>query len=125
MDIGQYTTTGNCDITEETVQLFVVLDGQGNVTGDDTTLLVVASGVAGQFENFRTEILEDGRQVHGCTGAHARRVLALANVASNTTDGELQARLGARADGTLLVTTTTLAFSCGWCGGYGLVVVVC
>ena len=66
---------GNGDISQQTVQLFVVLDGKSNVTGDDTRLFVVAGGVSGQLEDFGTEVFQDGSQVHGGSGTHASGVL--------------------------------------------------
>jgi hypothetical protein len=48
------------DVTKKLVQLLVVADGKLEMTGDDTRLLVVASGIAGQLEDFGSEILEHG-----------------------------------------------------------------
>ena len=42
-------------------------DGELQVTGDDTGLLVVASSVTGQLENLSSEVLEDGGEVDGST----------------------------------------------------------
>lgn len=75
MDVGQDTTRGDRDATEELVQLLIVLDGERDVAGDNTTLLVVTGGVAGELEDFGAEILEDGRKVDGRTGSHAGGVL--------------------------------------------------
>jgi hypothetical protein len=50
-------------ITEQFVQLFVVTDGELQVTRNDTLLLVVTSSVTGQFENFSREVFEDGSEV--------------------------------------------------------------
>lgn len=44
-------------------QLFVVPDGELKVTRHDTVLLVVTSGVASEFENLGSEVLEDGGEV--------------------------------------------------------------
>ena len=45
--------------------------------GDDSGLLVVPSGVAGQLEDLGGEVLHDGGHVDGGAGAHALRVVAL------------------------------------------------
>ena len=47
VDVGQDTSLGDGDAAEELVELFVVADGQLQVTGDDAGALVVAGGVAG------------------------------------------------------------------------------
>lgn len=43
--------------------LLVVADGELQVTGDDTLLLVVARGVASELENLGSEVLEDCGEV--------------------------------------------------------------
>lgn len=67
MDVGQHTTLGDCDMSQQLVQLLIVPDGELKMTGDDTGLLVVPSRIARQFENLSREILEDGRQIDGST----------------------------------------------------------
>ena len=52
MDVGQNTTLGNGDVSKKLVQLLVVADGELEMAGDDTGLLVVAGGVAGQLEDL-------------------------------------------------------------------------
>lgn len=63
MDVRQDTTLGNCDVTQELVQLLVVTNGELQVTRDDTRLLVVTSGVTSQLENFGSQVLQDSREV--------------------------------------------------------------
>ena len=110
VDVGEDTTGGDGDTSEKLVELLVVLDGEGDVTGDDTALLVVAGGVTGELEDLGTEVLEDGGEVDGSTGTHAGGVLALTEVTADTTDGELKSGLGGRAGG-LLLTAASLSFS--------------
>ncbi|EJK66207.1 hypothetical protein THAOC_12889 [Thalassiosira oceanica] len=110
VDVGQNTAAGDGDSSEELVELLVVLDGQGDVAGDDTCLFVVAGGVSGELEDLGAEVLEDGGEVDGRTGSHAGGVLALAEVTSDTTDGELKPGLGRRGGG-LLLTAASLSFS--------------
>ena len=112
MNVGQDSSTGNGDISKKLVQLFVVLDRQGNVTGDDTALLVVTGSVSGQLEDFSTQVLEDSGKVHGGTGSHTSGVLSLTKVTADTTNGELKSSLAGRALGSLLVSATSLSFSC-------------
>ena len=68
MDVGENTAGGDGDATEQLVELLIVLDGQGDVAGDDAGLLVVTGGVASELEDLSTEVLEDGGEVD--TGAN-------------------------------------------------------
>lgn len=63
LDVGHDTTLRDDNMSEELVQLFVVADGELQVTGDDTLLLVVARGIASEFENFGSQVLEDCGEV--------------------------------------------------------------
>ena len=46
LDVGEDTSLSNGDSGQEFVQLFVITDGQLQVTGDDPGLLVVTGSVA-------------------------------------------------------------------------------
>ena len=90
LDVGQNTTLSDGDAGEELVQLFVVPDGQLQVTGDDPRLLVVTSGITSQLENFSSEVLHHGSEVHGGTGTDAIGIVALAEKPVDTANGELE-----------------------------------
>lgn len=94
MNVGQDTTLGDGDVTQELVQLLIVPDGELQVAGDDTCLLVVTGGVASQLENLGSEVLKDGSQVDGGTGTDTLGVVALAEKTVDTADGERQTSLG-------------------------------
>ena len=119
LDVGQDTSLGDGDSAQELVQLLVVADGQLQVAGVDSGLLVVAGSVAGQLEHFSGEVFENSGQVdlksdksqsdqeiervqeetNRCSGSDALSVVALAEHAVQTTDWELEsgsrgARLG-------------------------------
>lgn len=94
MDVGKDTTLGNGDMAQELVQLLIVADGKLEVTRNDTGLLVVASGVASQLENFSGQVLQNGSEVHGSTGTDTLSVVALAEQTVNTANGEGQTSLG-------------------------------
>ncbi|RUO96773.1 hypothetical protein BC936DRAFT_141475 [Jimgerdemannia flammicorona] len=49
MDVGQNTTLGNSNIAQQLVKFLIVADGKLKVTGDDTRLLVIASGITSQL----------------------------------------------------------------------------
>ena len=67
MDVGENTTLGDSDASEELAQFLIIADSQLDVAGDDAGLLVVTSGVASKFENLSGEVFEDGGEVHGGT----------------------------------------------------------
>ena len=110
MDVGQDTTRSDGNTSKQLVQLLIVLNGKSNVTGDNTSLLVVTGGITSKLEDLGTEVLEDGGKVDGGTGTHTGGVLALTEVTADTTDGELQSSLGGRA-GALLFAAASFSFS--------------
>lgn len=73
VNVGEDTTLGDGDVSEKLVQLLVVADGELQVTGDDTGLAVVTSGVTGQLEDFSSKVLEDGCEVDGSTSTDTKK----------------------------------------------------
>jgi hypothetical protein len=67
VDVWQNTTLCDRDVAEQLVQLLIVSDGELQVTGDDTCLLVVACSVTSKLEDFGCEVLKDGCEVDGST----------------------------------------------------------
>jgi hypothetical protein len=63
VDVGQDTTLSDCDVSEKLVQFLIVADGELEMTGNDTGLLVITGGVTGQLKDFRCEVFEDGSKV--------------------------------------------------------------
>ena len=90
MDVGQNTARRDGYSSKKLVQLLVVTDGELDVAGNDASLLVVASGVAGELENLSGQVLENRTEVHRGACADARGILALLEVAMNATDRELK-----------------------------------
>ena len=97
MNVGQHTTLGNGDVSQKLVQLFIVPDGELEMTGNDTGLLVVAGSVASQLKNFGSEILEDSSQVDGSASTNALSVVALPQKTVDTTNRERETSLGRTA----------------------------
>lgn len=52
MNVGKHTALGDGDVAEKLVQFLVIANGELEMTGDDTGLLVVAGGVSSQFEDL-------------------------------------------------------------------------
>jgi hypothetical protein len=67
VNVGQDTTLCDCDVSEKLVQFLIVADGKLEMTRDDTGLLVVASSVTSQLENFGREVFEDSCEIDGGT----------------------------------------------------------
>ena len=95
LDVGEYTTLGNGDTGEELVQLFVIADGELEMTGDDSGLLVVTGSVASEFEDLSSEVLHDGSQVDWCTSTYTFSIVALAEKTVDTSHWELKPSPGA------------------------------
>jgi len=92
------------DGAEELVELFIVSDGELQVTGHDTRLLVVTGGVTSELEDLsgevckvradqgglesRTLTLKDGGEVDGGTGTDTLGVVTLLQETVDTTDGD-------------------------------------
>lgn len=94
MDVGENTTLSNGDVAEQLVQLLIVSDGELQMSGNNTTLLVVSGGVTGQLENLDGEVLEDGSEVDGGTSTDSLGVVSLSQESVDSTNGEGKIGLG-------------------------------
>jgi hypothetical protein len=90
LDVGEDTTLSDGHSGEKLVQLFVITDGQLQVTGDDPGLLVVPGGITCQLENLSGQVFHDGSQVHGGTGTDTLSIVSLAEKTMDTTNWELK-----------------------------------
>lgn len=97
VDVGEDTALRDGDVTQKLVQLLIVPDGELKVAGDNTGLLVVASGVAGQLENLGRQVLENRCEVDGRAGTNALGVVALPQETVDTANGEGETGLGRTA----------------------------
>lgn len=98
VDVGEHTTLGDGDVTQELVQLLIVADGELKVTGNDTGLLVVTGSVTSQLEDLSSEVLKNGSQVDGSTGTDTLGIVALAEQTVDTANGECKTGLGRTAE---------------------------
>jgi len=94
VNVGKDTTLSDCDVTQKLVQLLIVSDGELEMARDDTGLLVVASSVASQLEDFGSKVLKDGSEVDRSTSTDTLSVVALAEETVDTTDWECETSLG-------------------------------
>ena len=54
VDVGKDTTSSDGNTSKQLVQFLIVLNGKGDVTGYDTSLLVITGGVTGKFQDLST-----------------------------------------------------------------------
>ena len=95
VNVGEYTTLGDGDTTQQLVQLLVVSHSELNVAGHNARLLVVASGVTSELKDLSSEVLEHRGEVHGGTSTHSGSIATLLEEAADTSDWELKTSLGA------------------------------
>lgn len=94
LDVGEDTTLGDGDSGQKFVQLLVVPDGQLQMSGDDSGLLVVSGGVTCQLKNLSGEVLQNGSQVDWGSGTDTLGVVAFTEETMDTSDGELKSGPG-------------------------------
>ena len=99
LDVGEDTTLGDGDTREKLVQLLVITDGELEMSGDDSGLLVVTGSVASQLEDLSSEVLKDSSQVDRGTSTHALSIVAFAQETVDTSNGELKSRAAGSALG--------------------------
>ncbi len=75
---------------EELVEFLVVSDGQEDVSGDDSGLLVVLGSVSSQLQHLSSEVLEHCSQVDGGTSTHSLGVVGVSEQTADSADGELK-----------------------------------
>ena len=54
VDVGKDTSSSDGNTSKQLVQFLIVLNGKGDVTGYDTSLLIITSGVTGKFQDLST-----------------------------------------------------------------------
>jgi len=90
LDVGEDTTLGNGDTSQQLVQFLVIADGQLEMAGDDPGLLVVTGSIASQLKDLSSQILHHGSQVDRGASTHTLGIVALAQEPVDPTHGELQ-----------------------------------
>jgi len=89
LDVGQHAALSDGHAGQQLVQFLVVPDGELQMTGNYPGLLVVASGVSGQLENFGGEVFHHRGQVDRGAGTYALGIVALTQKSMNPADGKL------------------------------------
>ena len=99
LDVGQHAALSDGDSSEQLVELLVVADGELQVSGDDSGLLVVAGGVSGQLQDLGGQVLQHRRQVDRSSGPDTLSVVPLPEQPVDAADWELQPGPGRAALG--------------------------
>ena len=94
VDMWNNASGGDSDVGEELVEFFIVPHSEHDVPWADPGLLVVTSGVTGKFENFDSEVFEDGGKENWSAGTDTVAITALTEESVETADWELKAGTG-------------------------------
>ena len=90
VDVGEDATLGNGDLSNKLGELFIVSDGELEMSWVDSRLFVVSGGVASELDDFGGQVLEDSGQVDGSTGANSVGPVASSKHSVDSADGELE-----------------------------------
>lgn len=90
VDVGEDTSLSDGDTGQQTVQFFVIADGQLQVTRVDASLLVVTGSISSQFQNFGSQVFEDGSNVDWSSGTDTLGIVSFTEKTMQTTDWELK-----------------------------------
>ena len=93
MNVGKHAAARNSHLIEKLVKLFIVANGELDVSWDDPRLFVVSCGIARQLEHLCCQILHHCSHVDGSSRADALRILAFLHEAGNPADWELETGL--------------------------------
>ena len=96
---GKHTTLSNGRSLEQLVQLFVVSDGQLQVSVNDSPFVIVSGGVSCQLQDFSSQVLQHSCKVGWGTSSNSLSVVSFDDASVDSSNGELQ---------------TSSAWSCRW-----------
>lgn len=102
MDIWKNAAISYGHTGEQFPQLFIVSDGQLDVSWDDPILLVVTGSITSELKNLSSEVFKHGSYVDRSTRADTLGVTTLFEITSDSRDRELEASLGGFRDALLL-----------------------
>ena len=102
LNVGKHSTSGDCDMLQQSVELLIILHCQTKMTRDDPGLLVVPGGVPSKLQDLRGEVLHDGGKVDGAAHSAGMAIISLLDVAANASRRENDSGLGCSSLGSLL-----------------------
>lgn len=67
MNVRKNTALGDSYVPQKLVEFLVVSNGELEMTGDDTGLLVITCCVSSQLKDFSSKVFENGGEIDRCT----------------------------------------------------------
>ena len=89
-NVGEDTSFSNGCVGQKLVEFFVVSDGQKNVSWDDSGLLVVLCSVTGEFQDFSSQVFENGSEINWGSSTDSFSVVSMSQKSSDSTEWELK-----------------------------------
>ena len=89
VDVRKNTSLGDGDSSEELVQLFVISDGELNVTRGDAASLVILGSISRELEKLGGQVLQNGCHVDRSSRANSLGETSLTEISCHAADGEL------------------------------------
>ena len=90
-DVREDTSFGDGGVVEQLVEFLIVSDGQENVSGDNSGLLVVLGSVSSQLQDLSSEVFEHCSEVDGSTCTDSLSVVGMSEKTADSADWELEA----------------------------------
>jgi len=90
VNVREDTSGSNGGVGHKLVKFLVVSDGELDVSGDNSSFLVVLGSVSCEFEDLSGEVFEDGSEVHGGTGSNSLGVSAVLHESCDSANWELK-----------------------------------
>ena len=123
MNVGKHAAARNSHLIEKLVKLFIVANGELDVSWNDPRLFVISSGIARQLEHLCCQILHHCSHVDGSSRADALRILAFLHESRDASHWELESGFGRFGDhlrAFILATTSFAIFTLGFRMNYSL-----
>jgi len=116
VDVRENTTVSNSCVGHELVEFLIVSDGEENVSGDDSGLLVILGSISGEFENFSSKIFEDCSEVNWSSSSDSLGVSSDLEESGDSSDWELKTCLSGSGNllGRCCLALSLAAFACSW-----------
>ena len=109
MDVWKNTTSGNGNTSQKFVQFFIILDSKGDVSWDNSGLLVITGSISCKFQDFSAQVFKDGSHVDTGTDTSSLGITSLSQESSDSSNWELKTSLGGRTDGLCASSSLTLS----------------
>ena len=99
VDVGEDTAGSDSGVGHEFVKLFIIADCQLDVSGHNSGLLVVLSGISSEFKDLSSEVLKHSSQVDWSTSTNSVSISSLLHESCESSNRELKSSLMRSGDG--------------------------